>query len=172
VIEISLAEPESHVLRHVLAEVAANYRLKPGQLDPKAIAVWYSTRGCESARMSQEETAAWLENLHAFRGGNLRRIEQWRRELSNARGNHYRLRLALGDAPVLLTVLNDHRLLTAARHGIGEGEMDFHSLEAFAAMTPEQQSALFEIHFLAWIMEEVLQLLPGSPGDWRTHAAV
>jgi len=47
-------------------------------------------------------------------------------------------------------------LMLAARHDIGEAEMDHHRLEELAHLPAAQRSALFEIHFLAVILEEVL----------------
>src|SRR5438270_171070 len=58
---------ESRLLRHILKQIITNYQITPQDLNPKAASVWYSAKGCESARMSPEETQEWLEHLHQYK---------------------------------------------------------------------------------------------------------
>ena len=70
-----------------------------------------------------------------------------------------RLTLTLDETSELVTILNDHRLLAAARNEIGQAEMDLNNMAAFNALPAPQQTALTEIHFLAYLIETLLNLL-------------
>jgi hypothetical protein len=166
-ITLSFGAFESQVLLRILSTIIQNYKIKPAEMGPKEAAVWYSTRGCESAKMSAEETRDWLEQLHGFRSANLDRLEDWAKQLTAAKEDHFELRVPLAEAEKLITLLNDHRLFAAARHDIGQQEMDLRSLAAFNALTPVQLNALYEIHFLACLIEALLRLLPNSGADWQ-----
>jgi hypothetical protein len=159
---------ESRVLRHIFEIVIANYKVPPEQMDPKTAAVWYSTRGCESVQMSAEETRDWLHQLHGFKSANLVLLEEWVDQLARRKEGQHELRLKLEQAASLLTVLNDHRLLAAARNDIGQAEMDLPTHEAFQKLTQPQQLALFEIHLLAWMIEEILRLTAPEAANWLT----
>lgn len=157
---------ESRVLRQILAALIANYKVPPGEIDPKIAAVWYSTRGCETAHLTPDETRDWLEQLHGFKSANLALLQDWREQLGTRRAGHYELQLKPEHAPNLLTVLNDHRLLVAARNDIGQEEIDLSTLAAAGKLTAAQQVALFEIHLLAWIIEEILHLIMPEAASW------
>ncbi len=148
---------ESQVLLGVLRALITAYRLKPGDLDASARAVWYSTRGCEAVEMSADETAEWLAALHECKGATLGRLEQWVDQLSAGEGHGHRIRLECADAPAFMTAINDYRLLAAARHDIGQAEMDGKWLDPAGTLSPERQQALIEIEFLAWMIEMILQ---------------
>jgi len=51
---------EKQILLHTIAAILENYKRKPADIDPRTAAVWYSTRGCKSAGMSEEETREWV----------------------------------------------------------------------------------------------------------------
>ena len=157
---------ESRILQQILRRIVANYQAKPEDLDPKGAAAWYSTRGCERAKMSAEETREWLETLHEYKSANVEHLIQWSRRLAMMKAGKCRLSLKVEGASVLLTALNDHRLLVAAQHDIGQNQMDARMLDALDRLDPVQQRALSKIHFLACIIEEILRFLPGAPGDW------
>ena len=157
---------ESRLLQHILKQILANYQFKPEQLDAKSASAWYSTRGCPGAEMSDEETRDWLTTLHQYKSANVQHLANWLGRLSIPKAAEGQLRLKLQDASVLLTALNDHRLLTAARHDIGQEEMDIRTVSALSKLQPDQHTALCEIQFLSGIIEEILWHLPGSPGNW------
>ena len=71
---------------------------------------------------------------------------------------------------MLVTVINDHRLMRAARYDIGDFEMSVRTLAALQNLKPRQRAALLDITFLAGVIEAVLALLPGNYGDWPTYA--
>jgi hypothetical protein len=62
-----------------------------------------------------------------------------------------------------MTAINDYRLMTAARHHIGEAEMSIELMQSLARLSPERQRALAEISLLAWVIEATLQALSDSP---------
>jgi hypothetical protein len=159
---------ESRVLRQILGSIAANYKVPPAQMDPRMTAVWYSTRGCETARMSAEDTRDWLEQLHGFKSANLGLIADWIKQLAQCQKGQYELCVNLEQASRLVTVLNDHRLLAAAQNNIGQEAMDMPSQQALQKLAPAQQVALFEIHLLAWIVEELLRLIAPEAANWMT----
>jgi hypothetical protein len=157
---------ENRILGRVFASIIRNYKIKPGQLDPELTSVWYSIRGCQSAGMSVEETGEWLETLHGYKSANLQLLERWNKQLARNKGGQSRLEIKLDEAICLMTVLNDHRLLTAAKHNINQAEMEMHSLAAIDKLRPRQQGALYQIHFLAWIIEELLRLVSPDAANW------
>jgi hypothetical protein len=161
----TLSLPERLLLAHALRELAVNYRLKPDELDGRTAAAWYSPRGCASAGMSDEETKEWQEHLHAFKKNtNLQRLEDWAAQLGervtadSELSGQSMLRIPTEQAAVFMTVINDYRLAAAARHDIGQAEMDAHSPWQLARLPPLRQKAVLEIHFLAWIIEETLRV--------------
>ncbi len=158
--------PESGLLRQLLQQIVANYQIKPEQLDPRAAAVWYSTKGCQKARMSSEETRDWLETIYGYKSASVQHLRNWGQALESPKEGHCQISLKLEDASILLTALNDHRLLLAATNNIGQKEMDACSLPSFNTLEAAQQIALSEISFLAGIIERVLRFLPGDPGGW------
>lgn len=162
---------EGRILLGVLRAIIKNYSLAPEDLDPRSREAWYSARGCQSAGLSAEETREWQRALHEFKRARGRQIQDWYAQLTRAAQGTSRLVVLLDDAPALLSTLNDHRLLMAARHDIGQAEMDAHHLDAAAKLEHPKQPALLEIHFLAWIVEEILRHLPGEPGAWRSEDA-
>jgi hypothetical protein len=157
---------ESSLLRRALVEIIRNYNIKPEALDPEIARYWYSTRGCKNARMSEEEIRDWIAALHAGKTAHLEKLEQWHKGLSGQKSGPYQLNLTMEEGHTLLTVLNDHRLLTAGRYAIGQDEMDCHSEEELNHLSPEQQAGLVSIHLLAWIIEELLRLLSPEAASW------
>ena len=157
---------ERRLLLRIFRALIENYKIKPDQIDPKAAEVWYSTRGCAKAKMSPEETRDWVENLYQFKTARLRLIERCARELSARKDERAPLQLTIGEAPELMTALNDHRLLLAARHDIGQTEMDMRRLSDVEKLKPAQHAALFEIDFLGYFIEEILHAVSPQAANW------
>jgi hypothetical protein len=151
---------ESQVLCQILAFIKEQYRKKPSELDPETARSWYSVRGCESAGMSAEETREWLGQMHDYRSARIQAIDHCIKHLKPSDpGEPVEMSLALDQAVDLITVLNDHRLLASARNEIREEEMNVSTIAEFSSLPAPQQTALTEIHFLAYIIESLLQLL-------------
>ena len=162
---------ESRLLQGAIREVVVNYKAKPEDLAPKAASAWYSTRGCKGAKMSAEESKEWVETLHQYKSANVEQLTRWSRALDLPKAGERQIQLKLEEAPILMTALNDHRLWLAASHDIGQKEMDMRSPADLARLPSAQQSAVYMIEFLAWILEEILHFLPGKPGDWGNRDA-
>jgi hypothetical protein len=159
----TLNRTESFFLASALRDLIEKYRLKPNELDAATAAAWYSPRGCVAAGMSEEETKEWLENLHALkRGTRLQELEEWAAQLAKAETERPTLRIAIGHATGFITAINDHRLAVAARHEIGQSEMDARSPWQLAKLAPVRVKAVLEIHFLAWMIEETLRVLEAT----------
>ena len=149
---------ESRLLSGVLHALIRDYRLAPGQLDAPARGAWYSTRGCESAKISTQETAEWIASLHEGKGAMVNQLQRWAGQLDalSGDGSGVQLSIAPDDVPGFMTAINDYRLLAAARHQIGQAEMEVDWSDPAAGFSPERQRALLEIDFLAWIIEMML----------------
>ena len=169
-IQLEFGILERQVLLHIFQAVIHNYRQKPEELDAKVAKVWYSTRGCQSAEMTTEETREWVRGLHDFKSANLVVLEKWAADMGTDGGETFTLKLTLPQAHALLAMLNDHRLLSAAQNDIGDDEMEMHSLTEFEKLPTDKQTALYEIHFLAWIMEELLRLAAPEAASWGTSS--
>ena len=166
-VEFRFSLLEKMVLERALATVAQNYKINPAELDEHAAAVWYSPTGCRSAGMSAEETSDWLKQLQSLRMGRVAILEECLGQLSAKEQSPIKMEITREQADSLMTAINDHRLLVAAHHDIGEAEMNMRTLASIAKLPPSQQTALFEIEFLAYLIDELLQLLsePTGPGD-------
>lgn len=145
---------ESRLLVQVFEQLAERYKLKPGEVDPKTASAWYSTRGCRTANLSDQETREWIDQIHALKSASLERLQNWTKQLQSSPSN---LGVGIAEASAFVTVVNDHRLVVAALHGIGQEEMDIQSPQQLVGLPPSQQEALLEIHLLAWIIEETLR---------------
>ena len=160
ILHFSLNKLESHLLSRVFEQLAERYRLKPEEVDPKTASAWYSIRGCVTARLSHQETRDWIDQIHALKSANLKRLEKWTKQLE---ASPSKLGVRIDEAAAFVTAVNDHRLAAAALHEIGQAEMDVHSPLQLVKLPPEQQEALLEIHLLAWIIEETLRTMEGGP---------
>jgi hypothetical protein len=155
---------ERKILERALTMLLENYQVNPAEIDERAAAVWYSSAGCRSAGMSAEETADWMKQLHALRFGRIAALRECLEQLGAGPEAASGMRVRAEQADALMTALNDHRLLLAAHHNIGEAEMSARSWAALANLPARQQTTLLEIEFFAYLIDELHHLLsePGS----------
>ncbi|HPA20209.1 MAG TPA: DUF2017 family protein [Verrucomicrobiae bacterium] len=165
-IVLALGGGEALILRWALVSLVAAYRVPPGQIDPRIAAVWYSRRGCQTAKMSEEDAGEWVRQIHAFKSENLALIEAWLGQLAKKPGRRIELVLTVDQAEAFVRVLNDHRLRAAAEHEIGQEEMDIRDPGPMERLGPERQTALVEIHFFAWAIEEILRQIAPDAAGW------
>ncbi|MFM1768438.1 MAG: hypothetical protein RJA22_967 [Verrucomicrobiota bacterium] len=158
---IQLNPVEVSLLRHALEGLAGHYHIPPAELDEAAAEAWYSTRGCPSAGSSPEDTALWVASLHEIRRAQIGPLEKWLAPLEAAGGRGATLRLAAESLEDFVRAINDYRLLQAARADVGEAEMAL-DLDEAGHLPAAQRAALLEIHFLGWVMEEILRRM--EPG--------
>ena len=169
-IVLRLAPSEAQFLRRIFAGIIRQYLLKPDEVHPSVADVWYSKRGCVSAGLNEEQTREWIENLHHLKSANVAALRRWRRSIASRDETVVTLTLGDEESQALLTVLNDHRLMCAARHNIGEEEMDIRTIAQVETLRPRQRAALMDVMFLGAIIETLLALLPGGYGDWPLYA--
>lgn len=157
---------EKELLLHTVSAILENYKLKPGELDPKTAAVWYSTRGCKSAGMSEEETREWVETLYTFKSANARMLKRWCTQIKEIESGNFELAVKIADAASLVTVINDHRLHLAAIHDIGQSDMDMRGWAEDEQLPSEKESALVQIELLGWLIEVILRLTAPEAASW------
>jgi hypothetical protein len=157
---------EKELLLHTVQAILANYKAKPGELDPKTAAVWYSTRGCKSAGMSAEETREWVESLHGYKSANAQLLDQWCAQIKEVSPEKFELAVKVEQAGNLVTIINDHRLHLAAKHDIGQSDMDLRSWAEDEQVTSAKQSALVQIELLGWLIEVILRLTAPEAASW------
>jgi len=147
---------EADLLSHSIKRLIQNYKLRPERLPARVAKAWYSTRGCESAAMSEDETKEWLRGLNEIKKSNLRFLNRCVKNLSSKKAATPTLRLRIDLAAKLMIALNDHRLLLAAQHNVGEAEMSLSAFVLTKQLTSRQMAAIAQIDFLAWVVEEIL----------------
>ena len=74
--------------------------------------------------------------------------------------------MKLADAASLVTIINDHRLHLAAKHDIGQSDMDLRSWAEEEQLSSERQSALVQIELLGWLIEVILRLTAPEAASW------
>jgi hypothetical protein len=159
---------EKELFLQTVGVILNNYKLKPAELDPKTAAVWYSTRGCKSVGMSEEETREWVDTLYGFKSANARLLERWCSQIKEIEPGKFELAVKLSDAASLVTIINDHRLHLAAVHDISQSDMDMRGWDdAEDAQPPSQkESALVQIELLGWVIEVILRLTAPEAASW------
>ena len=161
---------EAQIVEQVLRSVIKHYQLEPSQLDTKTAAAWYSTGGCKSSGMSEEETKDWVDSLHSLKTSQLSRLEEWAGKLAARQTAPVHLELSFNEATSFITILNDYRLFLAAQHNIGQREMDLHSVRALQELPAPQQGAICQIDFVGWLMDDLLRLVAPEASRWRQDA--
>jgi hypothetical protein len=152
--------------RRVLETIIRNYQTPPEALPDAVSRVWYSTAGCQSARMSAEQTRDWMDQLRAIRNSRLRLLQRFLGELQSEGKGSCELRMSTDQAADFMTSLNDHRLFLAAQHEIGEAEMDQPFFASAASLTSPRRTALFEIGALAVVIEMLLSVVDPEAVNW------
>ena len=164
---LTLQAGERQVLRRVLEAIIRNYKTPPDALPSSVSQVWYSTAGCRRARMSDEQTGEWIENLRVIRQSRLRFLQRLARQLRSTGKGDSELRMNTDSASMLMTALNDHRLFLAACHNIGEAEMNWFYLDSAESLAPVKRKALFEIGALAFVIGILLEALDPVAASWN-----
>lgn len=166
-IRLDFEPAECRALLRVLESIRQAYQTDPTNFPAPEAAVWYSTRGCQSAGLNPEETQEWVRHLFEFRSASLELLESWIARLRQTKKHEpCTLELTPDHAPSFVRILNDHRLLVAARHDIGEHEMKQSLFRSLKDLSAQRQSARFEIEWLAHMIEAILAALPHSGADW------
>lgn len=154
-LQIFLNQDEVRFLADVLESLKQKYQIPPELMDSKTSSVWYSMKGCSQMEMSEEDREEWLLGLQQHRTEYQGKMDGWLKCLKSAdpEASLVLLEIPFTEVEMLLSILNDHRLAMAAVHEVGQGEME-HDLEKVE--DPIKRSALFQIHFLGWMMERII----------------
>lgn len=151
--QIELAGPESALVRQVLEGLSEAYQTAPGELDPMVANLWYGRAGLKEAGIRGEEAIHWIEGLHEVRLGRQKSLDRWLQAVPPA-GHAGVWKVAEDEVETLVASLNDHRLRRAAEFDLGEGDLEVRAMEKARG---DKRVALVEIHFLAWMIELLLQ---------------
>ena len=151
--QVELAGPESALLRQVLEGLSEAYQTAPGELDPMVANLWYGRVGLKEAGIRGEEAIHWIEGLHEVRLGRQAAVQRWLKSMPKA-GHGGVWNVPENDIETLVASLNDHRLRRAGEFDLGEGDLEVRSMEKARG---DKRVALVEIHFLAWMIEMILQ---------------
>ena len=166
VLVLQFGAVEKELLLQIVGAILQNYKLRPADLDPKTAAVWYSTRGCKRAGMSEEETREWVDTLYGFKGANAQLLERWCEQIKEVEPDKFELAVKLADAASLVTIVNDHRLHLAAVHDIGQSDMDMRGSVEEEELSSEKASAMVQIELLGWLIEVILRLTVPEAASW------
>jgi len=150
---VELAGPESALVRQVLEGLQEAYQTAPGELDPMVANLWYGRAGLKEAGIRGEEAVHWIEGLHEVRLGRQKLLEKWLKALPKL-GHSGVWNISEEDVETLVAALNDHRLRRSAEFDLGEGDLEVRAMEKAKG---DKRVALVEIHFLAWMIELLLQ---------------
>ena len=151
--QVELAGPESALVRQVLESLHEAYQTAPGELDPMVANLWYGRAGLKEAGIRGEEAIHWIEGLHEVRLGRQAALDRWLKSLPKA-GQAGVWIIPEEDVETLVAALNDHRLRRAGEFDLGEGDLEVKAMEKSRG---DKRVALVEIHFLAWMIELLLQ---------------
>ena len=151
--QVELAGPESALVRQVLEGLQEAYQTAPGELDPMVANLWYGRAGLKEAGIRGEEAVHWIEGLHEVRLGRQKLLEKWLKALPKL-GHSGDWNISEEDVETLVAALNDHRLRRSAEFDLGEGDLEVRAMEKAKG---DKRVALVEIHFLAWMIELLLQ---------------
>lgn len=151
--QVELAGPESALVRQVLEGLLEAYQTAPGELDPMVANLWYGRAGLREAGIRGEEAIHWIEGLHEVRLGRQRSLERWLKALPKV-GYAGVWNISEEDVETVVAALNDHRLRRAGEFDLGEGDLEVRAMEKAKG---DKRVALVEIHFLAWMIELLLQ---------------
>jgi len=150
---VELAGPESALLHQVLDGLREAYQTAPGELDPMVANLWCGRTGFREAGIRGEEAIHWIEGLHEVRLGRQAAVRRWLQTMPKA-GHGGVWNLAEEEIETLVASLNDHRLRRAGEFDLGERDLEVRAMERAKG---DKRVALVEIHFLAWMIEMLLQ---------------
>jgi len=151
--DFEFAAPEAALLRQALETTLLAYQTPPAELDPMVGNVWYRQAGLREAGIRGEDALHWVEGLHEVRLEREKFGRRWMKTLPSV-GQAGRWFLPKDEVEAFVATLNDHRLRRAAEFDLGEGDLEVRAMEKAKG---DKRVALVEIHFLAWMIELILQ---------------
>jgi hypothetical protein len=147
---------EAELIRKCLNELIHLYHTPPSELNPKIDQVWYQTQNIRKSEVNSEHTEEWKQDLYLYKGEKTKWLEKWKVELTSD-ASPITWKIQAEEFDVLLTSLNDYRLLKTAEFDLSEEIM---AQDIDEIKNAEEKFAVIEIHFLAWIIELLLAHQP------------
>jgi hypothetical protein len=161
---IEFDSAERQIFVQALQSLRAHYQLDEAEVSERAHRYWRGKLFTEEAHDPEDKLMAeeLAEARWALRAERLNCVEAWLEgEAGLLRGKAGALKLTIPELDQFLKVLNDRRLLLAAEFSLTEELLEEHPQEVASL---EVQHALWEVHFLAFVQQGVLELLSLS-GD-------
>jgi hypothetical protein len=163
-IDLFLTSSEAIFIANLLESIADMYQKSPTQLDPKIRSHWYPAADESPNSVGAQE---WQDQHHQYRMEQVDLARSWAKNLlkGSDQQNEQQEDYVLWSIPQdqfdrVLTVLNDHRLLRAIEYDVMDVDMK-ESIEEIA--DAHKRMAMLEIHYLAWLIEALLQNSPQNP---------
>jgi len=107
----------------------------------------------KEAGIRGEEAIHWIEGLHEVRLGRQAALQRWLKGVPKV-GQAGSWSIPEDEVETLVAALNDHRLRRAGEFDLGDGDLEVRAMEKARG---DKRVALVEIHFLAWMIELLLQ---------------
>ena len=156
--QLILFTPERVFLARIFSVILENYTCQPGDLHPRGAEVWFPPVMDETHGESPEDRDFSAGELQGYRSANAILCRNWLGQIQGGLAQDPLIfQLPMDESEVFMQVLNDHRIYLAAIHAVTEQDMDvnWHKVADSA-----KGQALLEIHFLAAIIEGMLQSMP------------
>jgi hypothetical protein len=155
ILEFEGAEKELLLLS--LVEMREQYELDPEMLPEPLRRYWDGTLSVSAKGELAEASDDLRDARLGWRHERLRAVERWLAPDGGlVDGTPRSFVLDEEEIDLFFCVLNDRRLTLAALHGIDDGRMEENPADV---QDRNLQRALWEIHFLAFVMENCLQAL-------------
>ena len=161
---LNLDVPQAHLLVHSLKKLADAYASPLEKLAP-AVRGYFRGKIFSDPALAAELADAQevLETeREIWRSDRLAKVVRWLEQLRKGMElQKPRLLLLKEDVPTFLAVLNDRRLMLAAEGEVTEEIMDADPQEL---ENENQQRRIWEIHLLAYFLEEILEKMEEEEG--------
>ena len=154
---------EKELLFLSLTETQDHYEIEFDSLPESLRKYWSGTLTTQPDPELAEAAEDLKETRLAWRSDRLKALDRW---LASdgllADPENHRFRLEPDEIDLFLAILNDRRLLLAAHHGFDDPVME---VNPASIDDKDRQRALWEVHFLAFVMEHCLLGLQGHEGE-------
>ena len=154
---------EKEILFLSLTEIQEHYEADFEKLPESLKKYWSGTLSASADPELAEAAEDLKETRLAWRSDRLKALDRWlSTDGALADLASHGLRLESDEIDLFLAILNDRRLILALLHGFDDPVME---VNPASIDDHDRQRALWEVHFLAFVMEHCLQGLQGHEGE-------